>query len=89
MATPQKPLNFNPKRLTLKQLKRFIRLTEMGQDTPELIDELEHLLAAGSDWTYEEIEDVSAGELEMLVGQIGGAIGEANADAVPPPTTTA
>lgn len=83
MAISQKPLNFDPKRLTLKQLKRFMQLAGK-QDTPESIDEFERLLVAASDWSYDELEQVTARDLEALIAAVGAQVQEANADAVPP-----
>lgn len=82
---PDKPLNFNPKKLTHKELKRFLKLAEQLEGgTAESIDAFDRLLAAASDWTYQEIENSTTEEIEAALAKMK-TVAEVEEEAVPPP----
>jgi len=81
---PDKPFSFDMKRLTMGEQKALLRVIEDPAITSEQLEMLQRLLAAGSEWTYEDLEDCTGYELEELFAEIQQSQQEVEEEAVNP-----
>jgi len=79
-----KKLEFDVNRLKLKDYKRWMRLLGSWGETPESLDELEQLLGKCTNYTYEELDDLTGAEFKELATSMMTQAKEAAEEAVPP-----
>lgn len=81
---PEKPVNLQPKRLTLKQAKRLTRLH--GDNSPDALDEKQRIVASCTDWTYEEFDELTMEEFGEVMDAFTQGDKSAEEEAVTPPS---
>jgi len=76
-----KPFVVRP--MTLKEQKALARLAKAGLDNFDLLDKLQETIASVSNWTYDELDQLTTPEFYELLESVKKANSEGVANLVP------